>query len=499
MTTKQKNPSAKPQTAVSQQPTKSPPSRRGAKTMPLPRPQAVLQRAQADPSSLSPAEVDVLQRTIGLRAARRMLGIPSPLAVAIQAKLTVGPVGDKYEQEADRVARQVVSGLASAGSAVQRSQVSRLSPAVVTPPMQRTELDKEELQAKPNHGMEGGEVDTDVARSIESAKGSGAPLHDGVRSSMERGFGADFSGVRVHTGSQADILNRSLNARAFTTGKDIFFRSGEYSPGSSRGKELLAHELTHTVQQGVSPLQRRESPISHLEGVQRDYLSIQRHSLEDAAEEDEIVQAKRDGANPLVQRKGDEDIETKFREEYDVGQKTEALQILKKEYGLDTKPYRLWVGTRQQAHGYHGYTVGGKGESKTEPGKDREIEVIINEDYLDRQVKTPEGYNKLLHTLGHEYQHVKQRSIKGWRGNSTSEEREFLAYSWELLDAKEEKGIPYLRTEGGWVKDNIKKAVKLYGKMDGNLQEKYKKRYEKIIDITIPSPKNWERTSGCVR
>jgi hypothetical protein len=115
MTVGHKEPGAKPQTAATRLHTKSSPSRPGATPTALPRPQAVLQRAKADPSSLSLAEVDVLQRTIGLRAAQRMLGIPSPFAAgspfvaSIQAKLTVGPVSDKYEQEADRVAKQVVS------------------------------------------------------------------------------------------------------------------------------------------------------------------------------------------------------------------------------------------------------------------------------------------------------------------------------------------------------------------------------------------------------
>jgi hypothetical protein len=114
MTVGHKEPGARPQTAVTKPHTKSSPSQRSARSAALPRPQAVLQRAQADPTSLTPAEADVLQRTIGLRAARRMLGIPSPFAAgspfvaSIQAKLMVGPVGDKYEQEADRVAKQVV-------------------------------------------------------------------------------------------------------------------------------------------------------------------------------------------------------------------------------------------------------------------------------------------------------------------------------------------------------------------------------------------------------
>nr|MCM0593799.1 DUF4157 domain-containing protein [Gloeotrichia echinulata DEX184] len=62
-------------------------------------------------------------------------------------------------------------------------------------------------------------------------------------------FGADFSGVKVHTDGQSDQLNRSIQARAFTTGQDVFFRQGEYNPGSRGGQELIAHELTHVVQQ----------------------------------------------------------------------------------------------------------------------------------------------------------------------------------------------------------------------------------------------------------
>jgi hypothetical protein len=241
MCVKQKSPGAKPQTAVPQQTTKSPPSRPGATTTPLPRPQAVLQRAQADPSSLSPAEVDVLQRTIGLRAAQRMLGIPSPFARPIQARLTVGPVGDKYEQEADRVAKQVVS--------------------TPTPVQRQDELtDEDDLQMKPlvqRAGAGGFEVDSDFESRLSKSKGGGAPLPDSLRADFEPKFGADFSQVRTHTDSQSDQLNRSIQAKAFTTGRDIFFRAGEYNPDSSSGQELLAHELTHTVQQGAAPLQRQ--------------------------------------------------------------------------------------------------------------------------------------------------------------------------------------------------------------------------------------------------
>ncbi|HEX7243195.1 MAG TPA: DUF4157 domain-containing protein [Longimicrobiaceae bacterium] len=93
---------------------------------------------------------------------------------------------------------------------------------------------------------------------IRAARGGGQALDAGTRGNMEAALGTDFSGVRVHTGARADTLSRALSARAFTTGRDVFFRAGEYRPGTSSGDALLAHELTHVVQQGgtAAPVQR---------------------------------------------------------------------------------------------------------------------------------------------------------------------------------------------------------------------------------------------------
>jgi hypothetical protein len=98
--------------------------------------------------------------------------------------------------------------------------------------------------------MEGGELPEETTQAIDQARSGGRPMDGGTRERMESSFGADFSGVRVHTGAAADRLNGELSARAFTTGSDIFFRSGEYEPSRASGRELLAHELTHVVQQG---------------------------------------------------------------------------------------------------------------------------------------------------------------------------------------------------------------------------------------------------------
>ena len=101
------------------------------------------------------------------------------------------------------------------------------------------------------------EVSPEVEQAIQRARGRGQALGGEVRAQMEPAFGADFSGVRVHTDSEADKLNRALSARAFTTGRDIFFRRGAYNPGSSSGRELLAHELAHVVQQMGGGPQRK--------------------------------------------------------------------------------------------------------------------------------------------------------------------------------------------------------------------------------------------------
>lgn len=184
----------------------------------------------------------------------------------IQAKLTLGPVNDKYEQEADSVARQVTRQIAAppASEPAPAGVAQRMGEDeddLMTKPMpgavQRVEeLDEDKLKMKPLPGAvqrmgsgEGGAIDHQIESSIEGARSGGSALDQGLRSSMEPAFGADFSGVRVHTDAKADSLNRSLQARAFTTGQDIFFRGGEYNPGSGGGKELVAHELTHVVQQ----------------------------------------------------------------------------------------------------------------------------------------------------------------------------------------------------------------------------------------------------------
>src|SRR3989338_5740526 len=92
----------------------------------------------------------------------------------------------------------------------------------------------------------------DISSQLSASKGKGSPMDTGTHSNMSQGFGADFSNVRIHTGSDAVQMNKDIGAQAFTNGSDIYFNSGKYNPSSDSGKFFIAHELTHTIQQGAS-------------------------------------------------------------------------------------------------------------------------------------------------------------------------------------------------------------------------------------------------------
>lgn len=106
----------------------------------------------------------------------------------------------------------------------------------------------------------GPESTEDLGQSIRAEAGHGQSLESGVRQSLESGLGADLSSVRVHADSNADHLSRAVNAVAFTSGSDIFFRSGAFDAGSSSGMHLLAHEATHVVQQATGPVAGTPAP-----------------------------------------------------------------------------------------------------------------------------------------------------------------------------------------------------------------------------------------------
>lgn len=179
-----------------------------------------------------------------------------PTAPVIQTKLKIGEPNDKYEQEADRVADMVmrmpepdpINQMALAGSGIGQ-RIQRLCPECEEELRRQPVNEEGTLQAKKNTGHTPPEVTSDLESRIQSLKGGGQPLPAPVRAFFEPRFGVDFSGVRVHTNGRAAQLAQAMNARAFTYGQNIWM-GRDVSEGDKR---LMAHELTHVVQQGAVP------------------------------------------------------------------------------------------------------------------------------------------------------------------------------------------------------------------------------------------------------
>lgn len=172
-----------------------------------------------------------------------------------QAKLIVNPPDDEYEKEADRVADAVTE--ASASSVRRQVDEEELVATKQASDIQRqAEEEEEEVQPKLSENQPQ-MVSEGLEAGINTARGSGQPLPDSVRSSLEPQLGHDFSQVHIHTDAKANKLSQQLGAEAFTTGNDVFFRDGAYQPGSESGRELIAHELTHVVQQGAARVSRQ--------------------------------------------------------------------------------------------------------------------------------------------------------------------------------------------------------------------------------------------------
>jgi hypothetical protein len=150
-----------------------------------------------------------------------------------------------------RVAHNPLTATPADIQALQRAAGNRAVQRLLA---QRHGDEDEAIQTKPvlqRVGPEGGQAAPEVEAAINRARGGGQPLDHAVQEQMGAGLGFDFGGVRVHADSEAHELNQQLSARAFTTGRDIFFGQGEYNPVTSAGRELIAHELTHVVQQST--------------------------------------------------------------------------------------------------------------------------------------------------------------------------------------------------------------------------------------------------------
>ncbi len=150
----------------------------------------------------------------------------------LQRKLSIGASNDPLEYEADRVADQVMASSSN-------SNITKTAPRI--------------QRAPTNTNSSGISVPASVVRALAS---SGSPMKSGLRQDMEQRFSQDFSQVRLHTGAVAERSAGDVSARAYTVGNNVVFGTGQFSPNTSKGKRLIAHELTHVVQQNSARLSK---------------------------------------------------------------------------------------------------------------------------------------------------------------------------------------------------------------------------------------------------
>jgi outer membrane protein OmpA-like peptidoglycan-associated protein len=180
--------------------------------------------------------------------------VHAPAPITIQSKLAVGTPGDKYEQEADQVAEQVMrphlQGAGTYGSG--------------SPGCQREQSSPEHARVQTKHVGASDSGQIPASPIVHEALASpGQPLDASTRAFFEPRFGHDFSRVHVHTDAKADESASAAKALAYTVGRDVVFGAGRYAPGTTEGDRLLAHELTHVVQQtGGHEIQGSNGPLS---------------------------------------------------------------------------------------------------------------------------------------------------------------------------------------------------------------------------------------------
>ncbi len=239
------------------------------------------------PSAIKPNDILTLQRTAGNRAVTQLL----------QAKLSVGPVGDKYEQEADRVAETVLRMPTPASESTpsndsvpserplherfeEEEEIAQpkltIQRAAMAPPVGNDDDGDGEAEDTQNDIQRAGTGDGsfqpghDFEHSLSRASGGGVPLSEVTQNFMEPRFGANFGNVRVHTDKNAVQMNQEFGAQAFTHGSDVFFGAGKYDPGTTAGKRLLGHELTHVVQQGGTVSTKSAQPAQRSKTKERE-------------------------------------------------------------------------------------------------------------------------------------------------------------------------------------------------------------------------------------
>jgi hypothetical protein len=368
---------------------------------------------------------------------------PSSGSLFFQPKLTVNQPNDKYEQEADSMADRVMRMV---NSTQNENTFFKPIPLIIQRKCQHCQ-EEEKLYRKESSGAEvqgSNELDSYVG----SLRSSGQALPESSRQFFEPRFGQDFSSVRIHTDSVAAKSAQSINALAYTTGNNIVFNSGQYSPDSESGKKLMAHELTHVVQQSATNLSNVQriacpegatAPGTVAPGVRNDI----------DARAQNIIDRAIDATVPIATRatRAVSDIVCAYYPQ-DSG-KVRNITYVSAEPGLHTQS----VGSGASTQG--------------------DIDVG---DYFVNNISQTSIARRVLQT-GHELDHIGQYRT-GLAGGQHQDEREFLAFYHNAV-ADEFAGTR--RMADSMRKTIIDQALGYYYCLDQTLQQTHQTKQQELL------------------
>lgn len=350
----------------------------------------------------------------------------SPLR--IQPKLTVGAPDDLYEKEADAVADRVMR--MPEQTYIQRECEHR---------KEEERVQKKSLISSISPFLRGkskSKVPTttdSLTRSIQSSRGAGTSLDRDTHSFMSSRFDNDFSHVTIHTDRKAGQMSQELNAKAFTLGEDIYFNQGQYQPHSSEGKRLLAHELTHVVQQRGSFLTQAVQRACHDEGNET-------LTMTSCPEGSTDVARQAPGQPNALDPRADAIIATASRTDSNPSKALKVVHDMICAYmpGQASKVRKI-----NYFSGEQGLKVRSVGSGSTAQG-----DLCVGDTFLNTTSR--KGISRRLLQLAHELEHIEQYRT-GLAGGNHKAEREFLAFYHEGM-AEEFIGT-------GRMADNTRKSL----------------------------------------